>query len=179
MDLYDLLKKLQTIEPNRDYTETSRRVVLSTPRVAKLSPFRILFRALESSAAVLVASMLVLIFFGGFSVLRILTPGAPSKTFDPLTLRAEAEAIDIQIQLANLNYVEPTEGETNPLATLLAMPTTTTSVAPPETITTENIRPEVAEQAKDLGLIRDNAPDEATPPEHLVGVDEALDLLFE
>ena len=41
---------------------------------------------------------------GGFSALKFLSPLQQLTTIDPIGLRAEADAIDIQIQLTGLDY---------------------------------------------------------------------------
>ena len=60
--------------------------------------------ALQSGSAIALTGALLFLLIGGFSIARFLET---SGGLDPYSLRAEAEAIDIQIQLAQLAYDAP------------------------------------------------------------------------
>lgn len=101
--IFTLLKRLTTIEPDRYFSEASRRAVLSrAPQEPKTITFwaKYAFR-LGSSVAVIAAALFLVV--GGFSLARRFTPLGFSS-LDPAGLRAEAQAIDIQVSLTDLNY---------------------------------------------------------------------------
>jgi len=89
------------------------------------------------------AGLLLLLLFGGFSALRFLSP--LPQSLDPTTLKAEAQAIDIQIQLAALSYTQSS-------STNESTPAVSSTSIPAQKITSSEIKPEVIEQAQDLGL---------------------------
>ncbi|MDO8504654.1 MAG: hypothetical protein Q7S36_02260 [Candidatus Liptonbacteria bacterium] len=100
MDSLELLKQLKQIKPEKLYAECSRSQILATERPVRLSVWRIFAESLEAgSAMVLVGAFLVLILggFSGFKALNIFN-------LNPTGLRAEADAIDMQIQLTDLSY---------------------------------------------------------------------------
>lgn len=136
MELLKLLKQLKNIEPDRDYALRSKSLILSAarfdaPAVERKTLWSLLFENRMRSAVVLGAIFLAAA--GVFASSKIFAPLAIS-TLDPAALRAEAEAIDIQIQLTNLTYSEvaPDGNETTP------------AVIP--------ARKEAAEKAQDIGL---------------------------
>jgi len=104
MDLLGRLKNLKNIEPDEGYAERSRSLILNTERQIKLGVWDIVFRNLELGAALALVGVLMLLTIGGFSFWKGAAPLQISN-LDPAGLKAEATAIDIQIQLMNLNYV--------------------------------------------------------------------------
>ena len=116
MDVIKILKKLKNIEPGKEFTETSRRLILNVAPKPELGFWNILVKNLELGASLALAGLLIFLIVGGFSAWRIFSPMQISN-IDPTALRAEAQAIDIQIQLANLNYktiAPPKSGESTP-----------------------------------------------------------------
>jgi len=108
MDLIKLLQNLKEIEPDQEYAKRSKRLILSTalkPEV-KWSIRQLFFETIQSGSAIALSGLLILLLIGGFTVGKILFPSS-SYILDYGSLRAEAEAIDIQIQLTNLTYEEP------------------------------------------------------------------------
>lgn len=110
MNLLELLKQFKNIEPDPAFKETSKRAILAqepmAPAVHGWNTQRTLWRIIEVGAAVALTGFFVLLITGAFSGAGI----APQySAIDPQSLRAEAQAIDIQIQLANLNYNEAAE----------------------------------------------------------------------
>lgn len=115
MNLFEILKQFKNIQPDSGFSATSKRALLARAEAASSwSAKRTLFRILETGAAVTLTGFFVLLITGAFSGSRF----APIQysAIDPQGLRAEAEAIDIQIQLANLNYVGPTAESTAQIA---------------------------------------------------------------
>jgi len=131
MDLLKILKQFKNIEPNRAFSETSRRAVLAQAEAMPAwSVKRALFGILEAGTAVALAGFFIMLITGGFSGSRL----APVQysAIDPQGLRAEAQAIDIQIQLANLNY----QGSTAESTVQTVKPANTTKAASPVTSAT-------------------------------------------
>ena len=105
MNLFETLKEVKKIEPRKDFTENSRRVVLAHEPVNPFSPHRILTRAIAITSSVVLAGALIFIVAGGLSATKL----APRfSSINPTALHAEAQAIDAQINLLNVNYVENT-----------------------------------------------------------------------
>jgi hypothetical protein len=107
MDLLDLLKKLKSIEPDKEFSLNSRNLILNTPPKVRVSFLGILLKNLELGAALALAGLLIFLTIGGFSAWKFFSP-LELANFDATSIRAEAQAIDIQIKLANLNYIEST-----------------------------------------------------------------------
>lgn len=112
MNLLELLKQFKTIEPDPAFSEMSRRAVLAFPPAApkRLTAWRMAIRLVETGAALALTGFFMLLLVGGLSGSKF----APVQysAIDPNGLRAEAQAIDIQIQLANVNYHEsPAQAE--------------------------------------------------------------------
>lgn len=169
MDLLTLLKQLHTITPDPTYTSISRRAVLSVRPRRNTGVRHALKEAFHTSLVFVFASILLLFLFGGLSLFGFGERRArPLAALDPLTLRAEADAIDIQIQLTKLTYVEPTSTPTANLTTRATSPDVALTVPP-------NLQEEVAEVAESLGL---PLPATSTVEYPTVpGIDEALEEL--
>lgn len=109
MKLSDIFSEFKRIEPDPQYSEKSKRVVLAaaqTPVAVRERGIMIFFRALETGVALVLAGFFIVLATGGFSG-TTLDP-VQYAVIDPNGLKAEAQAIDIQIQLANLDYAEVT-----------------------------------------------------------------------
>lgn len=103
-----LLKKLKHIEADSSYTRDSRRVILSVPGDARETPltaWRILANSFHIGSTIVLTGLLIILVLGGFSAGKFLTPFRLSS-LDVDSLQAEAEAIDIQIQLTDFEYQE-------------------------------------------------------------------------
>lgn len=103
MNLLETLKEFKKIRPDPAFSENSRRTVLACEPKERLSPRRIFARSLAVAGSLAMAGALIFIIAGGLSA----TDLAPQfSSIDPTALRAEAEAIDTQINLLNVNYTE-------------------------------------------------------------------------
>lgn len=106
MNLFELLKQLKAIQPDPTFSDNSKRVIFATmpaeSRRSIWSAHRTLLRIIETGVAVALTGFFILLLTGALSGSRL----APVEysAIDPQNLRAEAQAIDIQIQLTNLNY---------------------------------------------------------------------------
>ena len=127
MELEKILQRFKKVRPDADYAASSRRIILATVRPAK-KPFgalRFILSNIQSASAIALMSFLFILIFGGFSVFKILNPFRLSS-LDPVSLRAEADAIDMQLQVAGVTY----DG-TVPGIRAVTAGATTTSVVPP------------------------------------------------
>lgn len=157
--LLKTLQQLKTIVADPGYTKRSRELILNTlqPR-GPVTMWRIVLENIQVGTALALAGVLVFLVVGGFTFLNILSPLRLSS-LDPAGLRAEAEAIDIQIQLTDLNYSQPgaqAAAESTPAFT------TEGNVGP------ESSKGEASEPVK-----------EETAPPQPIGIDEALGKLSE
>lgn len=123
----DILKDLRRIEPDPEATRRSRIAILATPPkqpnwFESWNFSRVLIRSTEPMAAMVLAGLLLAVLVGGLPLGKFLAP-LKMASLDPGSLRAEAQAIDIQIQLTDLNYPES-------VSAIAAQSTAATSVAP-------------------------------------------------
>ncbi len=109
MNLFDILKQFKTIEPDAQFTARSKAEILTSPRPERLAMrgFFAFLRVMETSAAVVLAGLFILVLTGSFSGVHSISP-IQYSVIDPQGLHAEAEAIDMQIQLANVDYAQAT-----------------------------------------------------------------------
>ncbi len=103
MKIEDSLKKFKHIQPDPTYTDYSRRAILASAQLEKLTVRAILMRVFEGAASVALVGLLIFAVGGGFSGSKYLSP-VQFSGIDPAALHAEAQAIDMQINLANLTY---------------------------------------------------------------------------
>jgi hypothetical protein len=108
MDLLTTLKKLQKMQPDPHYQARSRSIILhATPRASRREMLRrFLVGNLESGASLALAGACLFLLFAGFSLWKSFSPLGIAQ-LDLATLRAEAQAIDIQIKLEGLAYEAP------------------------------------------------------------------------
>jgi hypothetical protein len=126
MNLIELLKQFKHVEPDRDFSRKSRDIILGSRTSFRANAWTLFAQNLEFGVSVALASLLIVMVVGGFSAWSILSP-FPISNLDPAGLRAEAEAIDIQIRLTHLDYVGEsslvtTSSESTPQAILFAVP---------------------------------------------------------
>lgn len=101
MNHFEHLKRLNRIEPDPAYAERSRRLIISAPQKLRVSIWDNFMNSLRSGSAVAVAVLALVILGGGYSMMRYLkTTGG----LDRGALSAEAQAIDMQIELADIKY---------------------------------------------------------------------------
>ena len=104
MDLLETLKQFKNIEPDRGFTKRSRNLILRE-HGAMPGFFSIFKNTLEVGASLALAGLMVFVILGGLASVRFFEP-LEIAALDPANIRAEAEAIDIQIKLAGLDYEE-------------------------------------------------------------------------
>lgn len=111
MELNEILKNLKRIQPDEAYSRSSRETILSVmPKEERfsLNPWRVVTHSFQFSSAIALATFLILLGVGGFSAWRMLSP-LRTGSLDPMSLRAEAEAIDTQLHLTDITYAAGTE----------------------------------------------------------------------
>lgn len=109
MKLSDILKQFKNIEPDTRFTERSKREILLSPQAPRRAMRGVLafLHVLETGAAVALAGFFILILTGSFAPTRSIAP-IQYSVIDPQGLHAEAQAIDMQIQLADVEYPQVT-----------------------------------------------------------------------
>jgi len=113
MNLFETLHQFKKIEPDPAVKETSKRAILATLPLepARKSVRQILMAAIETGLALGLAGFFILLATGhsfpGSTNAPLVSP-AQFSVINPSTLRAEAQAVDIQINLAQLSYAEST-----------------------------------------------------------------------
>ncbi|MFH0890815.1 MAG: hypothetical protein V1856_02170 [Candidatus Liptonbacteria bacterium] len=166
MEIQDILKKFRQINPDADYTRRSRSLIVETPFVVSpplTSPWRAFVQSLQfGSAMVLVGATLILIV-GGFSSWKFLSPFR-TASLDIGALRAEAEAVNMQVELTDINY-----RENNPSSAPGSISTPVAVSAPAEKKT---ISPRVIDAAEQMGLTPATSSD-------VLGIEESLQILSE
>ncbi len=109
MNLFETIKQFKNIEPDPGFTEKSKRMVLASPQKAEPSismrGIFIFLHTIETGAALVLVGFFILLVTGSFSGTKYLAP-VQYSVIDPGGLHAEADAIDMQIQLANISYAE-------------------------------------------------------------------------
>jgi hypothetical protein len=123
MKLSDILKQFKNIQPDADFSRHSRAEILISPQNERRT-MRDVFAFLhvvETGAAVALVGFFILILTGSFSPTRSIAP-VQYAVIDPAGLHAEAQAIDMQIQLADIEYPQVT-------TTAAATPATSAALA--------------------------------------------------
>ena len=105
MNLFETLKQFKNISPDPAYAEKSKRAILATNPAERWSLGRWLAHTAETGVAVALVVFFIMVITGQLSG----SPVSPIQfsVIDPQTLHAEAQAVDIQIQLAKIAYQEP------------------------------------------------------------------------
>lgn len=106
MEIEKVLRQFKNIRPRDEFSKISRATILATPRIPQRTWAEILWPSLRFSSAALITGFIIFVVVGVFSLTGI-NSKVPVASLDPITLRAEAEAIDIQIQLTALGYDNP------------------------------------------------------------------------
>ena len=165
MDIEKILKSLKNIEPNPEYAKNSRLVILNTPqtKVVEWSLFSYLFTKRKIATVISLAAVLVVFALGGIFG-NGNSPDLPG--LDPISLRAEAQAIDIQIRLTGLVYENPT---------LVHKTTTTPSLVldvKPDDLIILNLEGERVKDLEESSVI--SSEDEQSAPIDIDGILEVL-----
>jgi hypothetical protein len=159
MDIIKLLQKLKNIEADPEYTKMSRQRILnlSPERDGTFrTPWQFILHSLQFGSAVALATLLVVLTIGGLAAWESVSH-IELSSLAPSNLKAEAEAIDVQIQLTDIVYSEPV-GHSTTIPTIIV----------PKT---DKIIEKIQKQAESLGL------KPLPSPSSSMTIDEALDKL--
>lgn len=109
MKLFDTLKQFKHIEPDAGAAQRSRTQILLSPQTEPKTMRGVFafLRVVETGAAIALAGFFILIITGSFPATRPIAP-IQYAVIDPDGLHAEAQAIKMQIELADVNYPQPT-----------------------------------------------------------------------
>jgi len=109
MKLSDILKQFKNIEPDAQFSQRSKREILLSPQSSPLTVRGVFafLHVIETGAAVALGGFFILILTGSFSPTSSIAP-IQYSVIDPQGLHAEAQAIDMQIQLADVEYPQVT-----------------------------------------------------------------------
>jgi len=106
MNIFELLKQLNKIKPNKNYVLMSKEKILKHKEQneafeikASLNPSRLILR-LGYSFAITFSAFIII--FGVILFFKSFTPKL--EALNPQTIKAEADAIDFQIQLSKIIY---------------------------------------------------------------------------
>lgn len=159
-DIIKQLKKLQSIEADKRFTERSRVLIVGTHK--QRGVWDLILKNIELGASFALAGILLVTILGGFSAWKFLSPLKLSN-LDTTDLTAEAQAVDIQIQLTNLNYDE-----------IAGATKSTTPSAEQKNTTIKIQKKNLAEQEGTLGAVATSSPNNEA-----LSIEEALEKLAE
>lgn len=125
MELIDILKKLRAIKADSGYIKESRSFILSSgkhnePNLAFFAK-ELAIGVFRSGWSIALTAVLLLLTMGSFSIIKVLHP-VTTAVVDVAGMKAEAQAIDAQIELTGVEYA----------AIGIANKTSTVSMALPE-----------------------------------------------
>ena len=118
-EIFNHLQKLKSIKPDPDYTAHSRRLLLACPPHSH-SLFTPLSEITKSLFAISLSAALIVLIIGGFSYLEKSPLPLKLAGLDPSTLKAEAENLQIDINLSTLKRYEETPAVINTALTQTA-----------------------------------------------------------
>ncbi|HTY40085.1 MAG TPA: hypothetical protein VMC43_03295 [Candidatus Paceibacterota bacterium] len=126
------LKTLKLLRADEEYVRRSRLMLTGGADLraaGRPTWWKIMMQGFQVAATVALAGLLVLVLTGSFSAWNNLSPFRLSS-LDPAALRAEAQAIDLQIHLTDVGY---TEAKTAALPTVnVSAPASTSSASSTE-----------------------------------------------
>ncbi|MDD5547801.1 MAG: hypothetical protein PHN74_02830 [Candidatus Pacebacteria bacterium] len=101
--IIEILTKLKLIEPDENFKRRSIAVILNAPQSTISAVSRSFFDSIKFGAALALASLLLVVVFGGISILKTLAPSALTS-LNTDVLDKELKSTDIQITLSEINY---------------------------------------------------------------------------
>jgi len=138
MDIFELLKQLNKIEPDKNYTLLSKEKILNIDK-KNVEIFYVQLKPKPSVLLRIVYSLsfvfsVFIIIFGAILFFKSFTPNL--EALNPQAIKAEADAIDFQIQLSKIIYNTP---ENNLSKTVLLQKIIKNESSTPKTEVTEVI----------------------------------------
>jgi hypothetical protein len=114
MEIEHLLRHLKKIESRAEYRAHLRAHLLTRARHPRRLTWRdVVIGAFQSGSAIALTVVLIVLMVGGFSIAKYVQKVAG---LDPQGLRAEAHAIDMQLELTGLDYQDFGTAGTHALA---------------------------------------------------------------
>jgi hypothetical protein len=110
MELFETLKQFKKITPDATRSTIAKRAILAQTPIEPRTAWgirRSLAAIFETGFAVALTVFFILIIVGKFPGQSSVAP-VQFSVINPSTLKAEAQAVDIQIQLAQIAYTETT-----------------------------------------------------------------------
>jgi len=129
MEIFEILKQFKNIEPDPAYKETAKRAVLAATPRRKWSVGTVFAHIFETAIAGTLAVFFIMAIASEFSSSPYVAP-LQLSVINPAALHAEAQAVDMQIELAKLTYQEST---TTAQSTLRIAPKTPIAIPIPAT----------------------------------------------
>jgi hypothetical protein len=103
--LIKILQKLKEIEPDNDLSKRSLPLILSAPQNRR-APLKNFFRAFQFSGALVLASLLLFIVFGGLTKLsQNFFSSNQLTSLDAENIRRELNDLDLKIKLTEVKYI--------------------------------------------------------------------------
>lgn len=127
MEPIELIKKFQSISPDAGYSLRSKRRILEGSPLPRPQGWGWIIHTFDVGASLALAGVFLFVIFTGISLWKPISPLSVS-TLDPSELKAEAQAVDIQVRLSNLTYHEPLRAVLS--APQAAVSTTTKALLP-------------------------------------------------
>lgn len=102
-----ILKKLREAEPGKSFAAHSLELILSAPQNKNNNIFNRFIESLQYSGAVVMASVLLIVFLGGISTLKskVMSP-AIMANLDYKKINEELNNLNFQIKLSEVKYYE-------------------------------------------------------------------------
>ena len=171
MQLDTILKQLKTIKPDADYAARVRASLTkleprpSTSLRVRKTLREVLRETIQSGSALALASLALIVILGGASFFDAGNHIVLGTPLDPAHITAEAQAIDIEVQLSGLEY---------------SYQEAVSPAKPSETTISGRPRVNFKEMNPVLGDIANPAAASSTPSEpEPIGIDAALEFLGE
>ena len=167
MEPIEILKKLKSLKADPGYTKRSRMTILKDADREEtgfhLGFKKIIVSVFHSGWSIALTAALFLMAISSFSILKVLSP-ATTAIADLAGIRAEAQDVDMQIQIVNVAY--------NP-SVQLENKTSTQSIAVTQGGILKASSDEIKKEAEQIGLDISKIPTEP------VGIDSLLEALSE
>ena len=110
--LIKTLQRLKAIEPDNSFSQRSLPLILSAPQNQPV-PLKNFFKVFQFSGALVLASVLIFVAFGGLAKLNSRFSSGELTSLDAENLRQELNSLDLKIQLAEVKYSENSLDQTS------------------------------------------------------------------
>lgn len=179
MKIEQHLRQLHKIQPDQDYVRHSRArlMMLARPQLPRVTLRSFVSGVLRSGSA-MAAIGLVLFFAVGGSIWNLVF--SPVTGWDSKTLLAEAQAIDTQIHLVDLQYSDPGYERQRLISPNTDFNSISIVIGPEDSILPVSTPADTISVSSTEIIVDPNAtstPAQAEATSTVIGVEEALDIL--